>query len=162
MWFGKNIMTKLGLVLAMAVPALAADVAPLEFEGATASDYQAYWDKLMSFKMWGTDSIYLGRAQMPSLSGAIGTANNFTLKDDRHFLGGPIYVGKNFTGGNGTDTIVSGPVRVNGTFDAGTNHNVFHGTYCVGAADADAQRDIKNTDAHHYGDTHVDYFGEKG
>ena len=162
MWFGKNIMTKLGLVLAMAVPALAADVAPLEFEGATASDYQAYWNKLMSFKMWGTDSIYLGRAQMPSLSGAIGTANNFTLKDDRHFLGGPIYVGNNFTGGNGTDTIVSGPVRVNGTFDAGTNHNVFHGTYCVGAADADAQRDIKNTDAHHYGDTHVDYFGEKG
>ncbi len=162
MWFGKNIMTKLGLVLAMAVPALAADVAPLEFEGATASDYQAYWNKLMSFKMWGTDSIYLGRAQMPSLSGAIGTANNFTLKDDRHFLGGPIYVGKNFTGGNGTDTIVSGPVRVNETFDAGTNHNVFHGTYCVGAADADAQRDIKNTDAHHYGDTHVDYFGEKG
>ena len=162
MWFGKNIMTKLGLVLAMAVPALAADVAPLEFEGATASDYQAYWNKLMSFKMWGTDTIYLGRAQMPSLSGAIGTARNLTLKDDRHFLGGPIYVGGNFTGGNGTDTIVSGPVRVNGTFDAGTNHNVFHGTYCVGAADADAQRDIENTGAHHYGDTHVDYFGEKG
>ncbi|MDY6388418.1 MAG: cadherin domain-containing protein [Fibrobacter sp.] len=162
MWFGKNIMTKLGLVLAMAVPALAADVAPLEFEGATASDYQAYWDKLMSFKMWGTDSIYLGRAQMPSLSGAIGTANNFTLKDDRHFLGGPIYVGKNFTGGNGTDTIVSGPVRVNGSFNVGVNDNVLHGTYCVGSANDDAKLDIKATPERHYGESHEAYFGKKG
>ncbi len=162
MWFGKNIMTKLGLVLAMAVPALAAEVEPLEFEGANASDYQDYWNKLMSFKMWGTDSIYLGRAQMPSLSGAVGTAKNFTLKDDRHFLGGPIYVGGNFTGGNGTDTIVSGPVRVNGSFNVGVNDNVLHGTYCVGSANDDAKQDIKATPERHYGESHEAYFGKKG
>jgi hypothetical protein len=50
MWFGKNIMTKLGLVLAMAVPALAADVEneafpldPLVFPGASDDEAQELW-----------------------------------------------------------------------------------------------------------------------
>ena len=166
MWFGKNIMTKLGLVLAMAVPALAADVAPLEFEGANASDYQDYWNKLMSFKMWGTDSIYLGRAQMPSLSGATGTAKNFELKDDGHFLGGPIYIGGNLKPAQGKDTIVGGPVYVVGRFDAGNNGNEFHASFCVGDYNDAAQRDIVDKSiAKHWGlesNPPVPYFGEKG
>ena len=179
MWFGKDIMTKLGLVLAMAVPALAAEVDPLRFAKVGPDEsilkdasgkpilvdadlHQPYWNKLMSFKMWGTDSIYLGRAQMPSLSGAVGTAKGLKFKDDNHFIGGPIYVGHDFEGAQGNDTIVSGPVRVNGSFKPGANTNILHGKYCLGGYNDFAERDIKNTKLTHYEKPKTPYYGDKG
>ena len=66
MWFGKNIMTKLGLVLAMAVPALAADTYPLYYTGKTTAQNNDYWDSLMIFKAWGTTGVDIGgRSALP-------------------------------------------------------------------------------------------------
>ena len=163
MWFGKNIMTKLGLALALAVPAFAAEpVAPFTFKNATSDkERDAFWEELMSYKIWGTNSILMARAQAPDTLGGIGTTGNLVLVNEGHVLGGPILVGKSITtkaadgdmcqwtafDGNqeqsdnycnddnkGHDKFYKGPVRVNGTFNAGQNTNEFYGTYCVGSA----------------------------
>ena len=163
MWFGKNIMTKLGLALALAVPAFAAEpVAPFTFKNATSDkERDAFWEELMSYKIWGTNSVLMARAQAPDTLGGIGTTGNLVLVNDGHVLGGPILVGKSITtkaaegdmcqwtafdgkqeqsdnycndDNKGHDKFYKGPVRVNGTFNAGQNTNEFYGTYCVGSA----------------------------
>ena len=169
MWFGKSIMTKLGLVLAMAVPALSAeDVAPFTFANATSdTERDDFWDELMSFKMWGTNSILMARAKTPDTLGAIGTTGHLVLVNDGHDLGGPIFVGgsirdtsttgvmcswainnsfinasDNYCGdkNTGNDSIYKGPVRVNGDFIAGVNGNKFFGKYCVAGSANDPVR----------------------
>ena len=60
MWFGKSIIAKLGFVVALAVPAFAADVAPFVFsheDGSAVPDQQKYWDNLMKYKMFGAHGI---------------------------------------------------------------------------------------------------------
>ena len=132
MWFGKDIMTKLGLVLAMAVPALAADVAPLTFSGVSDPvTMQKYWDELMSFKMWGTKSIDFHSAELTDVVGAIGTTGNMTLGNARQYLGGPIYVGGSVSGSTSQDQFTSGPGRIKGKLSMSDNNSKLVGTYCI-------------------------------
>ena len=136
MWFGKNIKCKILLALSMAIPAFAADVAPLSFTGASdATTQQKYWDKLMSFKMWGTNGITMGHASTPDISGAIGTAKGpLKLENGDHNLGGPVYIGGSIEFGDGPDQFLSGPVRVTQNMYVGQNDNTFFGTYCIEGA----------------------------
>ena len=134
----KEVLNRLWLVLAVAGVASAASVWPLEFDGVgNTSDeekelQQKYWNKLMTFKMWGTEGITMGHASTPDVNGAIGTAKNgMTLYNGEHNLGGPIYVGGSITFGDGPDSLLSGPVRVTEDFASGQNTNSFYGTYCI-------------------------------
>ncbi|WP_163438508.1 cadherin repeat domain-containing protein [Fibrobacter succinogenes] len=141
----KNFLNKLWLVLIVAGVASAADVAPLVFDGLTTYynadgsiddalkvQHQNYWNKLMTFKMWGTEGITMGHASTPDVNGAIGTAKNGMLfTDGEHNLGGPIYVGGSINFDTGNDAFLSGPVRVTENFTAGANGNRFYGTYCI-------------------------------
>ena len=134
----EKMLSKLWLVLIVAGVASAASVWPLEFNGiGNTTDQeketqQAYWNKLMTFKMWGTEGITMGHASTPDVNGAIGTAKNgITLYNGEHNLGGPIYVGGSITFGDGPDAFLSGPVRVTEDFASGQNTNSFYGTYCI-------------------------------
>ena len=140
MWFGKNIMTKLGLALALAVPAFAADVKdmyPLKF-GSLSDELQAqYWNDLMSFKMWGTDRIYFTKVTLTDKVGAVGTAGDFDWTGGAGFeLGGPVLVEGNFDGG-GQEFFTSGPARINGhmLLNGDKENNTLVGTYCVDGDD---------------------------
>ena len=145
MWFGKNIMTKLGLVLAMAVPALAADTYPLYYTGKTTAQNNDYWDSLMIFKAWGTTGVDIGgRSALPDESGATGTAlGSLSLNDDKVELGGRLLIGGDLTGGNGGHTLNSGSARIRGaiTLGKGTANN-FKGTYCVTGASTVGGNDV--------------------
>ena len=136
MWFGKNIMTKLGLVLAMAVPALAADVKdmyPLKFGNLNEELQAQYWNDLMSFKMWGTDEIIFAKVTLPDKVGALGTTGDFNWFGAGKILGGPIYVNGNITSKGGEQRFTSGPCRVNGDLklDGGLAQDTLIGVYCV-------------------------------
>ena len=140
MWFGKNIMTKLGLALALAVPAFAADVKdmyPLKF-GSLSDELQAqYWNDLMSFKMWGTDRIYFTKVTLTDKVGAVGTAGNFDWTGGAGFeLGGPVLVEGDFDGG-GQEFFTSGPARINGhmLLSGDKENNTLVGTYCIDGDD---------------------------
>ncbi len=123
-----------GLILAMAGLASATSVAPFEFEGVPADSQQIYWDKLMSFKIWGTEGITLGRSVISDSLGAVGTASgDLAFLNDGNKLAGPIYVGGNVVLSNGVDYF-TGPVRTTGNFLAGPNGNEFYGTYCIGGS----------------------------
>ena len=133
MWFGKSIMTKLGLVLAMAVPALAADVAPFNFSKASSSQQQDFWNNLMKYKVFGEQGInFVGRnIRVTDSSGWFGTANgDFDMGhgNDYHVVGGPILIGGDIYLSNGPDTLTTGPVRVTG--------NVSRGSYDTWSGDA--------------------------
>ena len=149
MWFGKSIMTKLGLALALAVPAFAADVSPFYFdkigdhldpslsENASAAMHQqnqSYWNYLMKFKLWGTKGIVAGRAKIADSVGWIGTASvgfrSSGYSDDS--LGGPIIIGGDIdlTSGGNDAQFSTGPIRTTGTIKA-SERNIFHGTVCA-------------------------------
>ena len=149
MWFGKSIMTKLGLALALAVPAFAADVSPFYFdkigdhldpslsENASAAMHkqnQSYWNYLMKFKLWGTEGIVAGRAKIADSVGWIGTASvgfrSSGYSDDS--LGGPIIIGGDIdlTSGGNDAQFSTGPIRTTGTIKASVR-NIFHGTVCA-------------------------------
>ncbi len=121
MWFGKSIMTKIGLVMALAVPAFAADVEPFHFAngGSTHDSQQAFWDNLMKYKIFGERGItFIGQTiRVTDSSGWFGTADgNFDMSqgNDRHIVGGPILIGGDIVLSNGLDTLTTGPVRVTG------------------------------------------------
>lgn len=129
----KKFLKSLFISASIVASAQAADVAPLEFSGVSSPEtMQKYWDKLMSFKMWGTNGIQMGHASTPDISGAIGTADgNMVLINGDHNLGGPIYVGGSIEFGDGPDRFLSGPVRVTQNFAVGQNSNKFYGKYCI-------------------------------
>ena len=150
----KTMLNKLWLVLAVAGVASAADVVPLVFDSLTTyyndltdvndpatmdtaikQQHKKYWDKLMTFKMWGTFGISMGHASAPDVNGAIGTAHgDMTLTNGDHKLGGPIYIGGSVVFQDGPDVFLSGPVRVMGDFATGSNNNSFYGTHCIEGA----------------------------
>ena len=126
MWFGKSIIAKLGFVVALAVPAFAADVEPFHFAngGSTHDSQQAFWDNLMKYKIFGEQGIaFIGQTiRVTDSSGWFGTANgNFdmTKGNDRHIVGGPILIGGDIILSNGLDTLTTGPVRVTGNVRLG-------------------------------------------
>ena len=135
MWFGKSIMTKLGLVMALAVPALAADVAPFVFsheDGSAVPDQQKYWDNLMKYKMFGAHGIiFRGRnIKVTDSSGWFGTASgpfDMSSANDEHTVGGPILIGGKILLSNGNDLFSTGPVRVTDDITLG-NYSTWSGT----------------------------------
>lgn len=142
---------KLWLILAVVGVASAANVEPLVFDSlatyykdlsdvgnpatmdtALRKEHQKFWEKLMTFKMWGTFGITMGHASAPDVNGAIGTAHGaMTLREGDHKLGGPIYIGGDIVFKNGPDVFLSGPARVKGDFNTGANNNSFYGTHCI-------------------------------
>ena len=145
----EKMLSKLWLVLIVAGVASAASVWPLEFGdvGNTTDQeketQQKYWDKLMTFKMWGTEGISMGHASTPDVNGAIGAARNgMVFSDGEHNLGGPIYVGGSIDFDTGNDAFLSGPVRVTENFTAGANGNRFYGTYCIEGSASKKQHNL--------------------
>lgn len=147
----KKLLNELWLVLMAAGVVSAADVAPLVFDSldtyytsltdvsdpttmdaSIKAEHQKYWEKLMTFKMWGTFGISMGHASAPDVNGAIGTAHgSMKLTNGDHKLGGPIYIGGEIVFQDGPDVFLSGPARVKGDFNTGANGNSFYGTYCI-------------------------------
>ncbi len=147
----KNFLNKLWLVLIVAGVASAANVEPLVFDSLTTyykdlsdvgnpatmdtalrKEHQKFWEKLMTFKMWGTFGISMGHASAPDVNGAIGTAHGvMELTNGDHKLGGPIYIGGEIVFQDGPDVFLSGPARVKGNFNTGANGNSFYGTHCI-------------------------------
>lgn len=147
----KKVFDKLWLILAVVGVASAANVEPLVFDSLTTyyknlsdvgnpatmdtalrKEHQKFWEKLMTFKMWGTFGITMGHASAPDVNGAIGTAHGaMTLREGDHKLGGPIYIGGEIVFKNGPDVFLSGPARVKGDFNTGANNNSFYGTHCI-------------------------------
>lgn len=134
-------------VCLVASAVLAADVAPMYFDGVDDTLQQKYWDKLMTFKAWGTNGFSMYRGTMPDTSGAIGTAKgNIDLQADGIELGGKILVGGNLIFEAGTGKLIKGPVRTTGNFTSGTNGSLnYQGTYCIeGVTDYGAKIGIQN------------------
>lgn len=163
MLFGKNVLNKIVMALAVVVPAVwgAVDddvpVAPLNFTNATGDKQQDYWDELMTFKMWGTDSMSFGHASMPGASGAVGTTGGLNLPQGQHNIGGSIFVGHSISGSTGNDTLFTGPVRIKQDFNEGPNSNFFYGTLCVeGSATDPVRRDLKSAFIDTAGVLHAD------
>ena len=138
MWFGKNIIAQLGLALALAVPAFAAPVEPLQFENIS-GEQQEYWNFLTKFKLWGTNGITTGRLKLPDSSGWTGCAKGgFVGHNDGLELGGPIVIGGDIDFSNMDKfKFLSGPVRTTGDFSAGNDNggHFFAGAICVEGGD---------------------------
>ena len=138
MWFGKNIMTKLGLVLAMAVPALAAEeedafpLDPLYFPGATEDDAQEIWSELMKYKLWATSGFDVGnRLEVKEDKGWVGTSDgDFVMTGPGAQVGGPIIIGGNVDLQNKGAGFLTGPLRVEKTLTLNTESE-FYGTVCI-------------------------------
>ena len=128
----------LAVLLVGLIPTFAfakAKVEPLQFTGVTSHDVnQARWDSLMKYKIWGTDSINIFQnVKIPDSIGYNGTKGRLYLLNNGHVLGGPTLVGGNMDFDNSDhDSILAGPVRVQGNVRLGTqNENLMEGTWCV-------------------------------
>ena len=143
MWFGKSIMTKLGLALALAVPAFAADVEPFKFAkaGSTHDAQQEFWNNLMKYKIFGAHGIKFigGEIFVTDSSGWFGTADgNFDMgsANKKHTVGGPVLIGGKIVLSNGLDTLSTGPVLVTKGIEKSPvaswdGPNVVKGTQCL-------------------------------
>lgn len=143
MWFGKNIIAKLGLVLALAVPALAADdeseafpLDPLYFPGVTDEEAQEIWSELMKYKLWATTGFKVGnRLEVKEDKGWVGTSDgDFVIAGPGALVGGPVIIGGNVdlhaaSDAKGTE-FLTGPLRVEKTLTFSTEGH-FKGTVCV-------------------------------
>ena len=170
MWFGKSIMTKLGLALALAVPAFAASpVAPFRFSYIAADNaalQQDEWNYLMKFKMFGTKATTFPNEliRVTDSVGWFGTSQgNLEMgQNGRDTIGGTILIGGNLTFHNGPDVFTTGPLRVNKNvyvtedgFDDGFENplkkSAFAGDVCVGGSAPDAFLMYVPTDKRHIG-----------
>lgn len=143
MWFGKSIMTKLGLVMALAVPALAADLEPFHFANAGSGHaaQQEFWNNLMKYKIFGAHGIKFigGEIFVTDSSGWFGTADgdfNMANANKKHTVGGPILIGGKIVLSNGEDTLSTGPVLVTKGIEKSPvaswdKPNVIKGTQCL-------------------------------
>ena len=135
--FSKRFARSLTLLLAASSIALAANVpvAPFSFDG----DDSTKWDQLMKYKLWAYGNItMLDDVHITDTVGYIGSATgNLKFQNNGHELGGPLLFGGNYIGNTGSDIIMTGPVRFNGSFSIGQNYekDYFHGKYCVGLMD---------------------------
>lgn len=135
--FSKRFARSLTLLLAASSIALAANVpvAPFTFDGNDSTK----WDQLMKYKLWAYGNItMLDDVHITDTVGYIGSATgNLKFQNNGHELGGPLLFGGNYIGNTGSDIIMTGPVRFNGSFSIGQNYekDYFHGKYCVGLMD---------------------------
>ena len=143
MWFGKNIIAKLGLVLALAVPSFAADeeeetfpLEPLYFPGATDDEAQKIWSELMKYKLWATTGFTVGnRLEVKEEKGWVGTSDgDFIMTGPGAEIGGPVIIGGNVnlrgsSNAKGTK-FLTGPLRVEKKLTLNTEC-AFKGPVCV-------------------------------
>ena len=97
---------------------------------------KAEWEYLMKFKIYGQTGIeFLGpNINIPDETGWFGTSTGpWTLKNTNHRVGGPILIGGSISFGDGSDEIITGPMRVLGKINATNNFNgnVVNGHVCV-------------------------------
>ena len=126
----------LTFIMALAMSVFAADVKPFYFSGVDADSQQVEWDYLMKYKMFGTNGIeFKGQnIVIPDKSGWFGTATgDWTMKNNKHFVGGPILIGGNVSFDDGQDTLSTGPVRVTGNLTTSNFNpvNAIEGISCV-------------------------------
>lgn len=122
---------------------------PLMFSGYTKADSAEQlkkWDELMKYKLFARGSqaearsdgygvVFLGQQIYISDSiGYTGSAlGDLIFKNGHHILGGPLLFGGKFVGGDGDDTLLTGPTRFKGSFSPSFNskfNNWFYGDYC--------------------------------
>ncbi|OWV06685.1 MULTISPECIES: cadherin repeat domain-containing protein [unclassified Fibrobacter] len=159
MWFGKNKFAKFAMALAMAVSAVSLTWAeesvdirdtlyPLYFKNVTEdpkgmrAEQQLEWNYLMKFKMFGAEGIEFGNREIkiPDSVGWFGTATgDFKLgQNGDSKVGGPIMIGGDVIFAQGPDTILTGPMRVNGKVrvlqanNFKDKENYMVGVHCVG------------------------------
>ena len=101
------------------------------------------WNLLVKYKLFatglsdGTGLVFSGQnIFVTDTVGYSGSAKgNFKMGGNtRHSLGGPVLFGGKFQNGDGSDTLMTGPVRFLGAFDVSSNgkeNNVFRGNYCL-------------------------------
>ncbi|MCF0215357.1 MAG: cadherin repeat domain-containing protein [Fibrobacteraceae bacterium] len=124
----------------------AADVRPFKFKNASSdlTAQQGEWNKLIRYKLFGTgtkggDGIHFKGMNtfITDSLGYVGSAKgNLNMTGNiHHIIGGPILFGGSYRNSDGTDTLLTGPVRFDGDFVSdfnGRNTNYFVGDYCIG------------------------------
>lgn len=125
--------------------AFAADVStrynfyPLHFDYVSRTDsaaQKAEWDNLMKYKVFGTNGVdFLGtNINIPDKVGWFGSSKGgWTMKNEKHRVGGPIVIGGNVSFDDGQDSILTGPTRITGSISAGNFNptNYVSGTVCI-------------------------------
>ncbi|MCQ2054595.1 MAG: cadherin repeat domain-containing protein [Fibrobacter sp.] len=129
------------LVLGLALQAFAAPSWPMYFSNVTMTDsatMQETWNTLTKYKVFGEDFIRFEgqKVFIRDTVGWFGTAKgDFETKNPWHVVGGPIVIGGNirFTSGDGSDSLLKGPIRVLGsvTMENHGNPDAFDGDACV-------------------------------
>ena len=98
------------------------------------------WDYLMKYKIFGQKGIEFlgGNINISDKTGWFGTSQgSWTMANTGHRVGGPILIGGSVQFHDGSDTVITGPMRVTGSVDAGQNFsgsngsNVINGHVCV-------------------------------
>lgn len=127
-------------IIFLAASSFAVDVRPFAFTY-TDSAQQNQWEALMKYKIWGTSSEgsygvqIMGNSYITDESGYVGSAfGGLQFSNQGHALGGPLAFGGSYSGGDGNDTITSGPSHFGGNFTVsgnGQNSTVLYGYYCV-------------------------------
>lgn len=144
----------LGIVLSgLFGGAFAADVSvkynfyPLHFTYIGKADsaiQKVEWDYLMKYKVFGATGIdFLGmNINIPDKVGWFGTSHgDWTMKNNKHRVGGPILIGGNVSFEDGTDSLLTGPVRITGNVSAGnfSAPNFVSGDVCIGGGNIDSR-----------------------
>lgn len=101
---------------------------------------KAEWDYLMKYKIFGQKGIEFlgGNINISDKTGWFGTSQgSWTMANTGHRVGGPILIGGSVQFHDGSDTVITGPMRVTDSVDAGQNFsgsngsNVINGHVCV-------------------------------
>lgn len=137
----------LGIVLSgLFGGAFAADVSqydfyPLHFTYIGKADsaiQKVEWDNLMKYKVFGTTGIDFlgGNINIPDKVGWFGSSKgSWTMKNEKHRVGGPILIGGSVSFEDGMDSILTGPTRILNGVSAGQNFaskvNFVEGDVCI-------------------------------
>lgn len=139
-----------------------ADVKPFYFSNVTndSAAQQTEWEYLMKYKMLGVHGItFAGQdIYVPDKSGWFGTIDGTfdAAHNQRHTVGGPILIGGNMEFGDGSDTLSTGPVRVNGNINVGNFNpvNIMNGYQCVSGNVNSKYSNIIETENNFFGDNY--------
>ena len=90
----------------------------------------------MKYKIYGQTGIFFkgGLINIPDKTGWFGTSTGgWKLSNNQHRVGGPILIGGNIDFADGSDEIITGPMRVLGNINAtgNFNNNVVNGHVCI-------------------------------
>ena len=119
----------------------ASEITPFYFSYITGDSQQNdEWQRLIKYKLWGTGvgdegiSFYNNDIYMDDSIGYSGSATgNFTLRNEKHSIGGPLAFGGRFIGDTGNDDILTGPSHFGGDVSINSNgrtKTTWHGNVC--------------------------------